>query len=226
MDPSFINRVLYQLTHVEELLAIYSQFATEAQSDWFHLKGKQVVQEHHSHHSPRSPRDSVQSSPQKSKKRSKDAEGDMRVSVPDMDAVFEIDNPVFESPQGYSSPRGSIRASIQEETGKIPIYKFQRTGLLKAADELQDRIDTLDPAVESNSAVIHSSSEANFSSAELLPHTSDVRDLFDELTQSYVLAHAALAVHPEVSNHVRAFMASSCINTLTNCCLLRCCYTD
>ena len=178
MDPSFINRILYQLTHVEELLAIYNQFATEAQSDWFHVTGKQLVHEYHG-------------SQAQSTERGTRAGG-----VDSTNTWEETSNPVFEVES--VSPQNVLQMTGIQNEPLIPIYKFQRAGLLKAAEELQDRIDLLDPKVHSNEAVIQKSSQANFTSVDLLPHTCDVRRLFVDLAQSFVIAHAQLAVYPEV----------------------------
>lgn len=123
--------------------------------------------------------------------------------APDDGEEGEIDNPVSADAAGADEEE-QVRELISMQTVKIPIYQFQRKGLVKAAETLQDKIDQLNPATESNQAVIQRSAAVNFAAKEILVTTSDVRDLFDEMCQDFVLAHAALAIYPEIDRRVKA----------------------
>ena len=43
VDPSFMNRTMYQLTHLASVLQVYAQAAEEAQAQWYHVTGEIVV---------------------------------------------------------------------------------------------------------------------------------------------------------------------------------------
>jgi hypothetical protein len=44
LDPRFMNRVMYQVTHISDSLKVYTEKASEAQQDWFHLEGKLAIE--------------------------------------------------------------------------------------------------------------------------------------------------------------------------------------
>eukprot|EP01052_Picozoa_sp_SAG31_P015521 SAG31_NODE_1000_length_10456_cov_3.588394_2_plen_694_part_00 len=44
LDPQLMNRVVYQLTHVADLLKVYTKEASRSQSDWYHVEGRKAIE--------------------------------------------------------------------------------------------------------------------------------------------------------------------------------------
>ena len=170
LDPSLMNRVMYQLKQVTDLLAIYSTKATEAQMDWFHMSGKHAIAEAKHAYG-----DMHYQKPKKKKKKTKKGQA----------AVAEVKSVLKKVP--------------------IPIYEFQKVGLIGAARELEERIGSLSSKDPKSAVAMQQSVETVFSDRPVDEGgqvASVMRDTFDELAQLFVLAHAGMAIDPEVKRRL------------------------
>jgi hypothetical protein len=43
LDARLMDRVMYQVTHVGELMQVYAKAAAAAQGDWFHIEGQAML---------------------------------------------------------------------------------------------------------------------------------------------------------------------------------------
>ena len=87
----------------------------------------------------------------------------------------------------------------------IPIYEFQKVGLIGAARELEERIGSLSSKDPKSAVAMQQSVETVFSDRPVDEGgqvASVMRDTFDELAQLFVLAHAGMAIDPEVKRRL------------------------